>query len=87
MGGAVRSLHLVCLASLREARHEQVERECGECVRVNRRLGNSVGVARALNILGASRRRRGLLQEARAAFAEALVAGSALGDPIKNPVS
>jgi tetratricopeptide (TPR) repeat protein/tRNA A-37 threonylcarbamoyl transferase component Bud32 len=82
VGGAVRALHLICLASIREARHEQVERECGECVRMNRRLGSSAGVARALNILGASRRRRGLLQEARAAFAEALVAGSALGDRI-----
>jgi len=84
VGGAVNALHLLCLASIREARHDQVERECGESVRVNRRLGSSSGVARALNILGASRRRRGLLREARAAFAEALVAGSALGDRINE---
>ncbi|HEV2844958.1 MAG TPA: tetratricopeptide repeat protein [Thermoanaerobaculia bacterium] len=82
VGGSVRALHLLCLASLRAARHDQVERECGECVRMNRSLGNPVGVARALNVLGASRRRRGLLLEARAAFAEALVVGRERGDRI-----
>ncbi len=83
-GGVQRSFYFLCLASLREARHEQVERECGEGLRLNRSLGNSDGVARALIILGASRRRRGLLEEARAAFAEGLAISRGFGDRLNE---
>jgi tetratricopeptide (TPR) repeat protein len=72
------------MSSLREARHEQVERECGESVRLNQSLGNADGVARALNLLGASRRRRGLLLEARAAFEKGLAISQGFGDRLNE---
>jgi tRNA A-37 threonylcarbamoyl transferase component Bud32/tetratricopeptide (TPR) repeat protein len=80
LGGVATSLHSICMARLRAARHDDVERDCGEVVRLNRLLGNPNGVARVLSVLGASRRRRGLFAEARKSFAEALRIGGALGN-------
>jgi serine/threonine protein kinase len=84
VGGVARAHHMLCLASVREGLHQQVERECGETLRLNRSLGNPSGVSKALNILGASRRHRGLLAEARQAFTEALAAGQGLGDRLNE---
>ncbi len=84
VGGLARARYFLCLASLREARHEDVERECGANIRLNQGLGNYGGMARGLNVLAASRRRRGLLPEAREAFAEALAFASSLGDKLNE---
>ncbi|HEY7216037.1 MAG TPA: protein kinase [Thermoanaerobaculia bacterium] len=84
VGGLARARYFLCLASLREARHEDVERECGINIRLNEGLGNLGGIARGLNVLAASRRRRGLLPEAREAFAEALAVASSLGDRLNQ---
>jgi tetratricopeptide (TPR) repeat protein len=84
VGGTARALYFICMSSLREARHQQVERECGESARLNQSLGNTEGVARALNLLGASRRRRGHLLEARAAFEKGLAISQGFGDRLNE---
>ena len=72
LGEVARSLSLLCLASFRQSRHDEVERVCGESLRLHRKVGSATGAARALGILGVSRERRGLLAEARATFTQAL---------------
>ncbi len=83
-GGVVRALNLECLGAVRQSRHEEAERLCGECSRRAKKLGNSSGLARALSNLGISRRRRGLILEARESFSGALQIEreSVLGDRV-----
>ena len=85
-GGVVRALNLECIAAMRQSRHEEAERICGECARRAERLGSSSGVARAMANLGMSRRRQGLVLAAREAFVRAieLEKKSVLGDRINQ---
>jgi tetratricopeptide (TPR) repeat protein len=71
---------LSCYVAIREARHVDVELECGRGLAINRQIGDHRGVAVLTNVLGASRRRRGKLEEARAAFFEAWQVSQRLGD-------
>ncbi len=71
---------LSCFVAIREARHDDVERECGMSLAIDRRLGNLRNASATINALGASRRRRGHLEEARAAFLEAWQISQKRGD-------
>ncbi|HXU29674.1 MAG TPA: protein kinase [Thermoanaerobaculia bacterium] len=70
--GAARAFNYLCIAAARESRHEEAERLCAECARRHRRVGSWSGTARAIAAIGMSRQRRGLIREARAAYAQAL---------------
>jgi serine/threonine-protein kinase len=71
---------LACFVAIREARHNEVESECNKGLDIYRRLGSHRSSTALINLLGASRRRRGRLEEARAAFLEAWQISQRLGD-------